>query len=197
MADILNIKNVSGIQSEYMKRINYHGIKHTNKEFLRSDLWEFTFSTPPAVVYYPGDDIIQERLTQVNPGIDTSVSGFTKTHRQNFQLMQQTGQLTSGTIQLSFIDREDQSITYFLDDWRNKIADRDTKFSFRKEDLVAQCEYFILNSQRVPVRKIIFYNCIITDAGITEEGAAEDGGDRSDVSLTMSFEHYERIFMNL
>lgn len=177
--------------------VNYDNLKETDKEFLRGDLWEFTLINPPAVVYYPGDDIFKRRLLQVNLGIDTSVNGFEKRMRGNYVILQKTGQNTSGTISLQFTDREDQAISYFVDDWRQKIADRDCKYSFRKEDLVCDAKLEIFNSSRVPVRTLMFYNCIIQDAQLDENGAAEDGSDRADVPLNLQFEHYERIFNNL
>jgi hypothetical protein len=177
--------------------IEYETYKDNNKEFLRGDLWEFTFTNPPKIVYYPGDDIFKARLNQVNLGIDTSVTGFEKRFRGNFVIFQQTGQQTSGQITLQFTDREDQAITYFADDWRQKIADRTTKYSFRKDDLVADAKLIITNSSRLDVRTLHFYNCIIQDAGIDENGVAEDGSDRAEVPITLKFEHYERDFDNL
>lgn len=181
-----------------MKFVDYHqSYRDNNKEFLRGDIWEFTFINPPKIVYYPGDEIFKKRLNQVNLGIDTSVSGFEKRMRGNFVIFQQTGQQTSGQITLQFTDREDQAITYFADDWRQKIADRDTKYSFRKDDLVADAQLKIGNSGRTVVRTLKFYNCIIQDAGLDENGVAEDGSDRAEVPMTLKFEHYERDFDNL
>lgn len=182
----------------YMKFIDYTSTyKDDNKEFLRGDMWEFSFLNPPKIVYYPGDTIFKARLNQVNVGIDSSVSGFEKRMRGNYVIFQKTGQSTSGTLSLSFVDKEDQAITYFVDDWRQKIADRDTKYSFRKDDVVADCKLVITNSSRIPVRTLTFYNCIIQDAPIDENGVAEDGTDRSDIQLSMNFEHYERVFNNV
>lgn len=176
----------------------YQNMKETEKEFLRGDLWEFTLVNPPKVVYYPGHDIFKKRLVQINLGVDTSVNGFEKRLRGNFVVLQKTGQNTAGTISLQFTDREDQAISYFVDDWRQKISDRDCKYSFRKEDLVAsEAKLEIFNSSRVPVRTLVFYNCIIQDAQLDENGAAEDGSDRADVPLNLQFEHYERTFENL
>jgi hypothetical protein len=188
----LNLKTVSGVESEYMKHLKYHTLVETNKEFLRGDLWEFTFTNPPNVVYYPGDDIIQTRLVQSSIGTDTSVTGFEKHLRNSYIIYQQTGQQTAGQINLAFVDREDQAITYFIDDWKQKIANRDNKFSFRKEDLVAQCEICFLNTSRVPVRKMIFYNTIIQDGSYSNDGQAEDSTDRADVQLSLKFEHFFR-----
>ena len=175
--------------------IDYHdSYVDGNKEFLRGDMWEFKFTRAPKIVYYPGDDLINQRLNSVNVGIDSSVSGITKQMRGGFIIEQRTGQRTNGSLNLQFVDREDQSLTYFFVDWRNKIADPDTKYSFRKGDLVAECKLILTNSSRIDVRTLTFYNCQLQDAPTDENGVAEDGSDRS-VSLT--FEHYDREFNNI
>lgn len=180
-----------------MNFINYQNYAAGNKEFLRGDMWEFTME-PPAIVYYPGPEIINQRLNQINLGIDTSVNGFEKRMRGNYVIFQRTGQQTSGQITLQFTDREDQAISYWVDDWRQKIADRDCKYSFRKDDVTAkEATLSITNAQRLTVRTLKFYNLIIRDAGLDENGTAEDGTDRAEVPLTMDFEHYERVFDNL
>ena len=190
------ISDLISPQSE-MGFINYHNYAKDNKEFLRGDMWEFTMRSPK-IVYYPGDEIFKTRLNQINLGVDTSVNGFEKRMRGNFVIIQKTGQNTSGQITLQFTDREDQAITYFVDDWRQKIADRDTKYSFRKDDLVSpEAVLKIFNSGRTSVRTLKFYNCIIRDAGFDENGVPDDGSDRAEVTLTMDFEHYERNFDNL
>lgn len=177
--------------------IQYDTLKEGNKEFLRGDLWAFEFTSAPRIVYYPGDSIFNTRLTQVNIGIDNSVNGFEKRLRGNFTVYQKTGQNTAGTLSLGFVDREDQAITYFMDDWHQKIADRDTKYSFRKEDLVAECKLTFFNSSRIAVRTLEFHNCILADRTFDENGVAEDGSDRADVQMTMNFEHFTRTFDNL
>ena len=182
----------------YMKFIDYTSTyKDNNREFLRGDMWEFSFLNAPKIVYYPGDTIFKARLNQVNVGIDTSVQGFEKMMRGGYILYQRTNQNTSGTLSLSFVDKEDQAITYFVDDWRQKISDRDTKYSFRKDDVVADCQLVLTNSSRIKVRTLKFYNCIISDAGVNENGELSSSSDRADVQLTMNFEHYERTFDNL
>lgn len=182
----------------YMDFIDYvNTYRDDNKEFLRGDMWELKW-TPPAIVYWPGDEIINARLNAVNVALDYSVTGIEKRMRGNFVIRQQTGQSTSGTLTLSFIDKEDQAISYFVTDWRNRVADPDTKYSFRKDDLVAPLVTLILtNSSRISVRTIDFYNCIILDAPLDESGADQDGTDRADIQLAMAFEHYQRNFDNI
>lgn len=181
-----------------MRFIDYtNTYRDNNKEFLRGDMWEFKFISAPKIVYYPGDDLINARLNSINVGIDTSVSGITKQMRGSYIIEQRTGQRTNGSLNLQFVDKEDQSITYFFVDWRNKIADPDTKYSFRKDDLVADCQLVLTNSSRIDVRTLTFYNCQLQDAPTDENGVAEDGSDRSDLSISFTFEHYHRDFDNL
>lgn len=182
----------------YMKFIDYTTTyKDNNKEFLRGDMWEFSFTQPPKIVYYPGDALIKARLNSVNVSTDSSVNGFEKRMRGNYSIYQQTGQNTSGSLSLSFVDKEDQAISYFVTNWKNLISDPDTKYSFRKDDLVCQCEMVITNSSRISVRKLTFHNCIIQDAPLDESGVDSDGSDRADVQLSMKFEHYERDWDNI
>jgi hypothetical protein len=182
----------------YMKFIDYQSTyKDDNKEFLRGDMWQFNFTKWPRIVYSPGDSIFHARLNSVQVGIDSAISGFEKRMRGNFVIRQQTGQNTSGQLTLSFIDREDQAISYFVDDWKQKIADRDTKYSFRKDDTVADCQLVLTNSSRLAVRTLNFYNCAIMDAPLDENGVDADGTDRADVQLSLAFEHYDRNFDNL
>ena len=181
-----------------MRFIDYtNTYRDNNKEVLRGDMWEFKFISAPKIVYYPGDDLINARLNSVNVGIDTSVSGITKQMRGSYIIEQRTGQRTNGSLNLQFVDKEDQSITYFFVDWRNKVADPDTKYSFRKDDLVADCQLLLTNSSRIDVRTLTFYNCQLQDAPTDENGVAEDGSDRSDLSISLTFEHYHRDFDNL
>jgi len=189
------VRGGSGLRAKFIDWTSTY--RDNNKEFLRGDMWEFKFLNAPKIVYFPGDDIINARLNSVNVGIDYSSNGITKRMRGGWDIYQQTTQNTNGSLTLSFVDKEDQAITYFLDDWRQKIADRETRYSFRKDDLVADCQIFFTNSSRIDVRTLTFFNCIIQAGNVDENGALESEADRADVTLEMKFEHYSREFNNL
>ena len=181
-----------------MQFIDYQNTyKDNNKEFLRGDMWELKCINAPRIVYYPGDDIINARLNSVQVGIDYSASGITKQMRGGWRIEQRTNQNTSGTLTLSFVDREDASIHYFATDWRNKIADPETRYSFRKDDLVSDWELIITNAQRIDVKVLSFYNCQFQDAPLNENGELDSESDRADVSMTLTFEHYSREYKNI
>ena len=117
--------------------------------------------------------------------------------RGGWRIEQRTNQNTSGTLTLSFVDREDCSITYWVTDWRDKIADPDTKYSFRKDDLVSDFQLIITNAQRIDVKTLTFFNCQFQDAPINENGELDSESDRADVTLSLTFEHYSRQHNNL
>jgi hypothetical protein len=187
--------------SDYSGRMQFIDYQNTykdnNKEFLRGDMYELKVINAPKIVYYPGDDIINARLNSVQVGIDYSATGITKQMRGGWRIEQRTNQSTSGTITLNFVDREDASITYFVTDWRNKIADPETRYSFRKDDLVADLQLIITNAQRIDVKTLTFYNCQFQDAPLNENGDLDSESDRADVSLTLTFEHYSREHNNI
>ena len=182
----------------YMDFVDYaETYRDDNKEFLRGDMWQLDW-VPPRIVYWPGEKIMNARLNTVNVAINYGVTGIQKRMRGNFNIYQQTGQDTSCTLTLGFIDKEDQAITYFAHDWREKIAENTTKFSFRKEDVVAdKITLHILNSSRIPVRQIEFYNCIIMDSTFDENGSDVSEADRADIQLSLLCEHHTRTFLNI
>lgn len=197
MATVASLVRASDYSGR-MQFIDYENTyKDNNKEFLRGDMWELKCLNAPKIVYYPGDEILNARLNSVQVGIDYSATGITKQMRGGWRIEQRTNQNTSGTLTLSFVDREDCSITYWVTDWRDKIADPDTKYSFRKDDLVSDWSLVITNAQRIDVKTLTFYNCQFQDAPINENGELDSESDRADVTLSLTFEHYNRQHNNL
>ena len=197
MATVASLVRASDYSGR-MQFIDYENTyKDNNKEFLRGDMWELKCLNAPKIVYYPGDEILNARLNSVQVGIDYSATGITKQMRGGWRIEQRTNQNTSGTLTLSFVDREDCSITYWVTDWRDKIADPDTKYSFRKDDLVSDFQLIITNAQRIDVKTLTFFNCQFQDAPINENGELDSESDRADVTLSLTFEHYSRQHNNL
>lgn len=197
MATVASLVRASDYSGR-MQFIDYENTyKDNNKEFLRGDMWELKCLNAPKIVYYPGDEILNARLNSVQVGIDYSATGITKQMRGGWRIEQRTNQNTSGTLTLSFVDREDCSITYWVTDWRDKIADPDTRYSFRKDDLVSDWQLIITNAQRIDVKTITFYNAQFQDAPINENGELDSESDRADVTLSLTFEHYHREHNNL
>lgn len=182
-----------------MSYVNYETINDDNKEFLRNDMWEFKFTKFPNAVYTPGNERLQARLQSVQPQLPFSLSEMRAVIRQ-FAIRQTifSGD-TSGTITLQFVDREDQMVTAFINDWAQKFGDRERRTVFRKEDTVAQCELIIMNSTRVPIRKYTFYNCQIIGDGMATFGVpytSDDAQQSGDCVLNLAFEHFKLEMLN-
>jgi len=183
--------------TKYLDFLDYHKIADSQKEFIRSDMWQLEFIQYPRVVYYPGNDLINQRLISVVPTTQGSVTDLSQIVR-GFKVHQTGAVSTSGSLALTFGDREDQAITMFVEDWKNKAMDPDKRYSFRKEDLMAQIGITMFNTSRVPIRKLTFYACIIADRGIQENFTGDEGATNlSEVTLNLNFEHHKRELLNM
>jgi hypothetical protein len=187
------------LQNDGLNYINYETLSENNKEFLRSDVWDFFWSQPAAAVYFPGNAMLRARTQAVNPQFPVQLGQMTAIIRQ-FQIQQSTiSGTTAGSISIDYNDREDQAIFAWLDDWRDKCGDREHRYAFRKEDVVAQGRLTIYNSSRKPIR---IYDCLtmqITDPGngLNPSLNSDDPQNVGQVSATFSFEHFKLAWKNI
>ena len=61
------------LQNDGLNYINYDTLSEEHKEFLRSDLWDFTFTQPANAVYFPGNAMLHARTKAVNPSINVGI----------------------------------------------------------------------------------------------------------------------------
>jgi hypothetical protein len=179
--------------------INYTTINESNKEFLRSDVWDFTWTSTPNAVYFPGNALVKARTRSVSPSFNVGLGGMSVVIRQ-FTIYQATiTGTTSGTITLEYTDREDQAITAWLDDWREKIWGRNNRYTFRKEDTIADGKLVMYNSSRKPIRTYVLRTMQPTDIGssLNPQFNSDDPSNQGDISATFNFEHYELLYNNI
>jgi hypothetical protein len=179
--------------------INYNDLKQSNKEFLRSDTWDFKFTQHPAAAYFPGNDFIRKRLMNVNLAVPTQL-GMMSANLRGFQLNQVTySGTTSGTISLDFMDMEDQAITLWLDDLRDKYGSRKNRFAFRLEDTRGEAVVTIFNSSRIPIREYVLYGMQLQDPGngLNPPLSGDDPQNVGQISCTWVFDHFEMNPLNL
>lgn len=194
----LNAIDIIGADNDWLKHIDYHKINESQKEFLRSDMWEFQFIAPPACTYYPGNDYVAARLKAVSPQFPALFGGKIAATIRQFEIHQTGSVRSNGDITLTFQDREDQAMTAFVEDYAQKASDRDNRFSFRKEDLICECKLIIFNTSRIPVREYRMFGCIPTQGNFNEGNfGSEDAAEIGEVSLTLSFEHYKKFLLNV
>lgn len=174
---------------EILSHRNYKRVAENNLEFIRGDIWDIEIPEGgwPSAVYNPGIEIFLERLKSVNLSLQNGASPLTK---QIFsqEIHQNAGRdVQNGSIQFSFIDKEDQAIVFMLNDWLNQIGDPETGFGRHKKELNLKCTVNIYNTL---LQKIRYYDCycgILSNADIPDS-PTEKGGDLSDCGMTINFE---------
>lgn len=186
-------------QNDALNYINYATLSEEQKEFLRTDVWDFEFISYPAAVYFPGNDLLKARLQSVDPAFPAGIGEISAILR-GFTIRQSTiSGTTSGTVTLNYIDREDQAVTAFVDDWRDKLGTRENRYAFRKEDTIATGKLTMYNSSRNPIR-IYTLHALQPNAG---EGGLNPGFNSDDpaqagqLALPLTFEHFELIWKNI
>lgn len=181
---------------EKLKHRNYKQVAEGNLEFIRGDIWDLEMGTAdwPTAVYNPGIDTFLVRLKDVNISLPNSTGKIEKDIFAQ-HIIQNAGRDTqNGSLTLSFVDREDQAITFMANDWLNQVADPDTGFGRHKSELVFNCRINIYNTL---LQKIRFYNCDtgILDSADIPDNPGDKGSDMSDVSLTLSFQQIKRLIL--
>lgn len=189
------------LQNDQLNYINYNTLSQERREFLRSDLWDFEWTKPCNAVYFPGNAFIKARTRSVTPTVNSQIGQMTATIR-NFNIFQAVySGTTEGTISIEYQDLEDQSIMAWLDDWREKLGDREHRYTFRKEDTCAEGKLTVFNSSRKPIRIYELKTIQLQDpgaSGLYSPGfTSEDPSDLGQVSASFHFEHIELVWKNI
>lgn len=187
------------LQNDGLNYINYQTLSEEHKEFLRTDLWDFEFTVPPAAVYFPGNAMLKARTVGVDPALPGALSEISAIIRQ-FTIRQTVmSGTTQGNITLQYIDREDQAIAAFIDDWRDKLGGREDRFTFRKEDTIAEGRLTMYNSSRKPIRIYTLHALQINDATgpLNTAFNSDDASQAGQYSLPLTFEHMSLEWKNI
>jgi hypothetical protein len=175
--------------------INYSNINESNTEFRRADYWLVEID-PPRGIYFPGNKLIQFRTTEFDSGITDDPNIMEKSIRGFTVKQGAKAEKTSGTMTLTIQDRVDQTMSYFIDQWKLGIGQRDELSGLPKELYVSpmiKAIYFNINEAKI--REIWYYNCMLSAAKLPEDGDA-DVELEGTISMDIDFEHFKRIFVN-
>jgi len=187
-------------QNSDLDYINYDSIREDNKEFLLSNVWDFKWTTVPAAVYFPGNPLLKVRTTSVTPQFNIGITQMMAIVRQ-FTIQQSviTG-TTAGSISFEYVDKEDQAITAWLWDWREKMGGMKDRFLFRKEDTIGEGVLTMYNSTRRPIRIYTLRTMQPIDIGNTlnpQFNSDDANNNNSMASATFAFEHWELNWANM
>lgn len=157
--------------------LNYSKMMDSTRELLTSDKWDASFEKFPEAVYSPGSQALKFRLKSVS-GLGSNTFQIDQpltTNIRGFEIPVQPGQavLRNSSIQMTFLDYEDQSIYAFFTDWKAKCCNPVTQWSYRAEQLRANILFQRLNSQNVPVREYRMVNAMIAGDQYADEFTSE------------------------
>lgn len=178
--------------------LNWEKMSSINDEKIRADLWKLDFVKKPAAIPFPPDDYIQARCTgydfQANDDpqiINTVVRGFSI-------IQSAPAGSTDGMLSLMFEDFSDQSLTYCFREWKRGAGDYATRMSLPKQALTANINIYITDVNKVIIRTLKMYDCIIESCPFGEHGSGE-GSDTigSSMGLQIHFAYWERIIHNV
>lgn len=177
------------------KVINYSNISEGQTEFQRQDLWMMSVIRVPSGVYWMGQDLLNIRLKAFDPGIQDDPTMLENKIRGFVVKQAARPNQVSGTCSWTVADRVDQTISYFVDQWKLAAGDRDSLQGLAKEFYSADIEFIMYNVAETPIRKITLYNCMPPTGGLNEQGA-EDPTLMPDLSISCEYEHFKREFLN-
>lgn len=176
--------------------VNFRRINESGKEIRRKDYWLLEIETPKGI-YFPGNELIQIRTNSFTTGISDDIQVLDRSIR-GFKVKQGAKPSdTSGQMQLTLSDRIDQTISYFIDQWKQAIGNRDELSGLPKELYVSPvitATYFDINEN--PIRQIRFINCFLSTGGLPEDGDAEPSIE-DELTISIDYEHFYREFKNV
>jgi len=177
--------------AEILQHRNYFQVAEGNLEFIRGDIWDINLpdSAWPLAVYNPGIDLIKKRLKQISITMNNGTGEITKSIFNQFEIRQNAGRdAQTADTTWSFIDKEDQAITFMLNDWLNMIGDPVTGFGRHKKELMFS--NMQINVYNTLLQKIRYYDlwCGTMKNPDINDQLGERPADLSDVSMSIFWE---------
>lgn len=176
-------------------KINYSNIVEGQTEFQRQDYWMFRFIRVPSGVYWPGQDLFDIRCKSFDPGISDDPTILEQKIRGFVVKQAARPNQVDGTLSLTLADRVDQSLSYFVDQWKLAGGDRDSLSGLSKEFYTADMQFTLYNINETPIRQLTFFNCQPPTGSLGESGA-EDPTLMPDLSISIAYEHFKREWLN-
>lgn len=170
----------------------YHSIAQNNREMIVNDEWEVEI-TVPSGIYAPPVQIINQRVQNVDLGIDMNIESLDAQLR-GFNLTQAGHAQTAGALSFTLMDFEDMSLQYMFEEWATLMSNRGTRRSHRGEDYKTIVKFRQYNTTRQLIKSWIFYGCHPINNPQTEMSGF-DASNRQNVGMlnwTLKYEHYER-----
>lgn len=171
---------------------NYLKVAQGNLELIRGDIWDIEFVKWPDALYNPGIDLLKARLKDIEtPSLSEPV--LLEKDVLGHKIYSPGGRNGSpGDVTLNFIDREDQAITYMIQNYVDAHGDPDNGFSRHKAELFFHVNIIFYNTLLKPFRKLECTTGLYGGHTIPDN-PGDHGTDLSEVSLTLKFQQVKRV----
>jgi hypothetical protein len=179
----MDLNSVISLANEAAENMNdfsfmrWNRYAENNKEFKRPDLWTLKTLVPAPAIYYPGDDIVNARMSGCNVNrnswnLKTSQPGDIRGYKPI--AAQPNGFVDmSGSVTVTFADKQDYAIELWIKSTRDLISHPVTRFSYPVELLMSQLELSYYNTVQQKVKVLSLLNCVPQSATVGEEDPAE------------------------
>lgn len=172
----------------YLSWKNYTSVSNNLGDIPSSFLWEFQITKVPSVIYYPGRDLLIQRVIACQPP-QLSAIGTTQEFIHGNAILQPGDVGRAGRFTAEIQDFEDLSISKMFQDWRDKIQDPETKATLPKAQLVMDMILYQLSKTGVPIKSWTMKTGILSDAGLDGYQFGNQTQNNGKLSISIDFEH--------
>jgi hypothetical protein len=186
-------------QDNELSYIDYTHIIDELKEFLRTDMWDFEFISYPKINFIPEMNLYKYRVDSIEliksyetnlKSIETLlelIESRLKSEEIKLDLndvLESYKSLEPTLIKLNFIDREDQIISKFINEWINN-----------SKNIIIDGKLSIYNSSRIPIRNYTFHNLRpVNESGILNLSVHSKEVERILTDLSLAYDDFEIIW---
>jgi len=172
----------------YLTWKNYINVSNNLGDYPSQFLWTFQITKIPSVIYYPGRDVIIQRMIACQPP-QTGGIGNQAEHVHGCMIIQPGDVNRSGTFAAEIQDFEDLTITKMFQDWRDKIQDPDSKATYPKAQLAMDMVLYQIGKAGIPIKKWTMTTGILSNPGLDGDSFGPQTGNNGKLQIAIDFEH--------
>lgn len=158
-------------------------------------LWEFQITKVPPVIYYPGRDIIIQRVVSCVPPATGEINNV-MTSIHGCVILQPGDVSRGGRFTAEIQDFEDMSITKMFQDWRDKIQDPESKSTLPKAQLAMDMVLYQLSKTGVPIKQWKMTTGLLSDSGLNGDAFGNATENNGKLQVSIDFEHVVDSVLN-
>lgn len=172
----------------YLAWKNHLNVSNNLGDIPSQFLWEFQITKVPPVIYYPGRDIIIQRVISCVPPATGGINNIVE-QIHGCMILQPGDVGRGGRFQAEIQDFEDLSITKMFQDWRDKTQDPETKATLPKAQLAIDMVLYQLSKTGLPIKSWTMKNGLLSEPGLDGDAFGSATQNNGKLSIAIDFEH--------